>query len=201
MQSAAGPAHANKITQLYNQSQAEASLFEKIIRERGDKLPEISIPKVSLTYCISSITKRKIPSWACQPMARELPLPSGQVWRQSARFLFKFVTLVVHEQSAPAARSEAKEEGEVYVPPKEVELVDRPLKLSAPVRTTTVVPPPRVPEPEPAKKAAVSEEAIVRITGGDLPARKSTFNPAGSRRGSQLHWCASSCRRVTHMQV
>ncbi|BDA43068.1 hypothetical protein COCOBI_04-0780 [Coccomyxa sp. Obi] len=117
LMSAPQPAFANKITQLYNQSQAEESLFEKIIRERGDKLPEISIPK-----------------------------------------------------SAPAPKGEAKEEGEVYVPPKEVELVDTPLKLSAPVRSTTIAPLPRVPEPEPAKKAAVSEEAIVRITGGDLPA-------------------------------
>ncbi len=96
----------------------------------------------------------------------------------------------MHEQSAPAARSEAKEEGEVYVPPKQVEPVDRPLKLSAPVRTTTVEPSARVPEPEPAKKATVSEEAVVRITGGDLPARKCTFNLAGSRCGAQVHLCA-----------
>lgn len=109
-------------------------------------------------------------------MARVPLLPPGPVW--VLFILFNFVTPVVHEQSAPAARLEAKEEGEVYVPPKEVELVDRPLKLSAPVRTTTIVPLPRVPEPEPAKKAtvSVSEEAVVRITGGDLPARKSLLS-------------------------
>lgn len=75
-------------------------------------------------------------------------------------------------QSAPAPKSEGKEEGEVYVPPKQVELVDIPLKLSEPVRSTTVAPPSRVPEPEPAKKASVAQEGVVKITGGDLPARK-----------------------------
>jgi hypothetical protein len=46
LQSAPGPAAASKIAQLYRDSQAEESLFEKIIRERGDKLPSISIPRV-----------------------------------------------------------------------------------------------------------------------------------------------------------
>ncbi|KAK9915466.1 hypothetical protein WJX75_009590 [Coccomyxa subellipsoidea] len=117
LMSAPGPAAASKIAQLYRDSQAEESLFEKIIRERGDKLPSISIPR-----------------------------------------------------SAPAPKSEGKEEGEVYVLPKQVELVDIPLKLSEPVRSTIVAPPSRVPEPEPAKKASVAQEGVVKITGGDLPA-------------------------------
>ncbi len=84
----------------------------------------------------------------------------------------KFMDLyILHAQGTSAPRLESKEEGEVYVPPKQVELVDIPLKLSEPVRTTTVAPSSRVPEPEPAKKSSVSQEGVVKIIG-DLPSRE-----------------------------
>ena len=60
----------------------------------------------------------------------------------------------------------------------QAKVVDRPLQLREPVRSSTIMENPRVPPPDPAKPAPVSNEGVVRIVGGEVPAREPSAWPS-----------------------